>query len=195
VLEWALEAARNLATWQQVNATMAFLDGVRHGRRLPQTAFFAEHAAYAAGENAEGDEDDSAAEPGGTSGGNDDDPGGQRLSRGFRGEFARRMAAVEDRTQYATDCVLPPLAAAAGELAQELVNVWAAFGRFCRSRLGVSPEVMMRAWQMPLLADVELMLKDYASVQPQEEKIAEYAHYCCLTWDRRFGGPEDDCGQ
>lgn len=102
---------------------------------------------------------------------------------------------VEDRTQYATDLVLAPLLAAAPVIAQDLVNVWAAYGRFCRSRLGVGPDVMMRAWGMPLLADVELMLADYPGVRPQEEKVAEYARYCCVAWDRRFGGPEDDRGQ
>jgi hypothetical protein len=74
------------------------------------------------------------------------------------------MAAVEGRAEYATDVVMAPVLAAAATIAQDLVNVWAAFGRFCRSRLDVGPDVMMRAWEMPLLADIELMLQDYPTV-------------------------------
>ena len=115
-----------------------------------------------------------------------------RMSKRHQGELARRMAAVEDRAQHATDQVLLPLLAASGMVAQDLVNLWAGYGRFCRSRIGIRPDEMMRAWEMPLLEDVEQVLSDYEHVEPQPAKVAEYARYCCTAWDRRFGGPEED---
>ena len=175
-----------LATWQQINAAMAFIDGGRHGRALPQIRYFGRHNPTA---DPEPDADAGEAVD------DEDDEEEEEDEVGASGEFTRRIMAVEDRTQHATDVVLAPLLAATASVAQDLVNVWTAYGRFCRSRLGVPPEVMMRAWEMPLLADVELMLKDYAAVRPQPEKVAEYADCCCATWDRRFGGPEGGDGQ
>ena len=204
MLEWCIGAMRNLATWQQINASMAFLDGEQFGLRRPQIGFFARHERDTAAAEAEAEQDDEGEAEGGQEDGEEDDEDvsaaaaeepdlkEMRMSKRLAGEFARRMIAVEDRTQYATDLVLAPLLAAAAAIAQDLVNVWAAYGRFCRTRLGVAPEVMMRAWEMPLLADLEQMLTAYAAVQPQPEKVAEYATYCCANWDGKFGGGEED---
>ncbi len=54
VLRWAIAVARRLATWQQITATMAFLDGERFGRRQPQIDFFVPREPEPADEGAAG---------------------------------------------------------------------------------------------------------------------------------------------
>jgi hypothetical protein len=193
MLQWAIAVGRRLATWQQINATMAFLDGERYGRRQPQLDFFdpREDEGPADAEDAEDETEPAGADEADEA---DEEPSarGLRMSRWREGELARRMSAVEDRAERHTDAALLPLVAAAGGVAQDLVNIWAAYGRFCRSRLGVSPEVMLRAWEVPLLAELEELLAECRGVGPQAGKVAEYADYCFHAWDRRFGTPEDD---
>ncbi len=41
-LQWATGEGRRLATWQQINATMAFLDGEQFGKGRPQLPWFGE---------------------------------------------------------------------------------------------------------------------------------------------------------
>jgi hypothetical protein len=79
------------------------------------------------------------------------------------------------------------LSLAAQEVAQDLVNTWEAFGRFCRTRVGVTPETMLRAWGFPVAGDFEETLKRYARLKPDPEKVKEYTRYICVSWDERFG--------
>ena len=46
------------------------------------------------------------------------------------------MMAVEDRMQAMTDVVFAHLFQAAHDHAQQLAEMWEAFGRFCRTRVG-----------------------------------------------------------
>ena len=84
------------------------------------------------------------------------------------------------------------LAFGARAVAQDLLDVWTAFERFCRQWLGVGAATMLNAWQMPLLADVEQMLRRYADVKPDPAKADLYYGYLCGTWDRKFGAGGED---
>ena len=55
----------------------------------------------------------------------------------------------------------------------------------CRTRLGVEPETMLRAWQFPLEEFAET-LKNYEHVKPDAAKVDEYTGYIAKQWDLRF---------
>jgi hypothetical protein len=106
-LEWAIGAARQMATHHQIAATFAFMEGEGFAKGLPQMDFFGRKASR---EDEEDQEDD------GPASGSDDDaadiaeqepelttPKPLRASDYRRGELARRMMAVEDRMQVKTD--------------------------------------------------------------------------------------------
>jgi hypothetical protein len=114
-----------------------------------------------------------------------------------------RLHAVEKRAEHFTACGMLSLLLAARDAAQELVNTWEAFGAFCRTRVGVSPEVMLRAWQFPVAGDFEETLKRYAHLKPDPQKVKEYTRHICINWDRWFnpgkgfdteGGIDEDGG-
>jgi hypothetical protein len=71
------------------------------------------------------------------------------------------------------------------DVSKDLIKVWDAFGAFCRTRLGVGPETMMRAWQFPL-EELQVTLKRYDKSKPDPAKVKEYCGYICKQWDRRF---------
>jgi hypothetical protein len=71
------------------------------------------------------------------------------------------------------------------DVAKDLVEVWAAFGHFCRTRLGVEPETMLRAWQFPF-DEFLATLKRYEKLKPDPTKVKEYCGYITKQWDRRF---------
>ena len=64
---------------------------------------------------------------------------------------------------------------------------WEAFGRFCRTRVGVSPETMLRACGFPVAGDFEETLKRYGKVKPDPQKVRQYTRYISVNWDERFG--------
>jgi hypothetical protein len=117
-----------------------------------------------------------------------DDGKPERLSELWDGEFARRMMAVEDRVQGMTDSVFASLFQAAHDLATQLVNSWAAFGRFCQERLGVSPETMLHAWGFPIADDLVAMLKRYEHIQANPTAVDAFFNQICSSWDSKFGG-------
>jgi hypothetical protein len=186
ILHWAIGTARLMATHHQITATFAFMDGERFAKRLPQLDFFSK--------DREPDDDDHKEENGGeaTDGPAEDDapptaPQPVRASRHREGELARRMMAVEDRVQGMTDTVFLALFRTAHEHAQQLANTWEAFGRFCRTRVGVEPDVMLDAWGFPIAQDFREMLKRYEDVKPDEARVDEYFGLITSTWDKRFG--------
>ena len=88
-------------------------------------------------------------------------------------DFPQRMGAVEDRAEHASALIAVVLARAAVNVAQDLVDIWAAFERFCRSRVGVSPRTMLNAWG-PLADDFEQALACYPKLKPDPAKADEY---------------------
>ena len=203
VLHWAAETAKELATANHITASLAFVDGARCARGQSQTAFFArarppldvpadgEHYVVRTGEHAdvhveEKSDAGDADEPEDEAEVDDDD-----IPPGELGEFGRRIMAVEGRAERSTELLLMTLGVAAKDTARTLVNVWSAFGRFCQSRLGVGPGVMLDAWQLPIAADFAAMLKRYGALKPEPAVVDEYYGYLCGTWDRKFGGRDD----
>jgi hypothetical protein len=187
-LEWAIGGARLMATSHQIEATFAFMDGERLGRGLPQLDFFGRPSRW----EAEADEEDDEAEGGDGEEGEvpaepADAPEPVRASDVHEGEVATRMMAVEDRLQATTDRTFASLLATAHNLAKELAEVWTAFDRFCHSRLGVSAETLLGAWEFPTGGEVTEALRRYKDVKPDPAKVDEYAGIYTRAWDRRFG--------
>jgi hypothetical protein len=110
-----------------------------------------------------------------------------RASSHRTGELARRMMAVEDRMQRTTNFVFTHLFLTARTQAQQLADTWEAFGRFCRTRVGVAPEVLRDAWGKPIAADFKDMVRRYPDVKPDEKKVNEYLGMIYRGWDRHFG--------
>jgi hypothetical protein len=116
-----------------------------------------------------------------------DPPRRRRLSAAMEGEFARRMAAVEDRAQVPTDWAFEELLRGGHEVAGQLAEVWTAFDRFCHTRLGLSAAALFEAWEFPTGREVTETLKRYDQVQPDPTKVDEHFGLYCGAWDRRFG--------
>jgi hypothetical protein len=187
VMRCALGGIRDMAVAHRITAALAFIDGERCGKGLPQCEFFAkplpepeaEETAPEEDENEIGDDD---ADPDVDKGDDDEvvvDPSPGQIDHG------RRMDAVERRVEHFTTSNVVELLCVMEEIAKDLVNTWVAFGAFCRTRLGVSPETMMKAWQFPLDDFLET-LRRYDKTQPDPAKVKEYLGYICKQWDRRF---------
>jgi hypothetical protein len=202
MLHWVVgEVVPNLATAQQITATLAFVEGEQYGTGRRQLDFFAKPLPAPAeadvieeSDDEEEDEDEAEDDPPDNDEGEDgdddevDEPCGRDLERG------QRMAAVEKRAEHFTACSVLALTLAAQETAQEMVNTWEALGRFCRTRVGVAPETMLAAWGFPVAGDFEETLKRYAHLKPQPEKVKEYTHFICVNWDRLYGRRRHDGG-
>jgi hypothetical protein len=178
VLRWVLGEIREMATAHNITAAFAFLDGERCGKGKKQMGFFARpmpdphEAVDYSGDDEEQERDDRSDEEVLS-------PTPLQINQGSR------MEAVQKRSEYFTTCCAVVLLGAMNDVAKDLVNVWSAFGAFCRTRLGVSPETMMRAWQFPLDDFLET-LKRYDKTKPDPAKVKEYVGYICKQWDRRF---------
>ncbi len=183
ILHWAIAGARLMATSHQIGATFAFMEGEHFGRGQPQMGFFRRRRPLPVKRDGHGgadDGDDLPAEPAAP-------PEPVRFSDVHEGEFATRMMAVEDRMQATTDLTFVSLLGAALALVRQLAEVWTAYDRFCRDRLGVSAETMLGAWDFPTGGEVVEMLGRYPDVKPDPAKVDEYAGIYCQAWDRRFG--------
>jgi hypothetical protein len=101
------------------------------------------------------------------------------------------MVAVEDRVQATTDFTFKALRHFFTAQAQQLAEVWTAYDRFCRDRLGVSAETMLAAWQFPTGGELVEMLGRYPHVKPDPAKVDEYAGIYCRAWDHKFGEKDD----
>jgi hypothetical protein len=84
------------------------------------------------------------------------------------------MAAVDDRAEASSGLLPAVLDRAAADVARELAVVWAAYGRFCRTRAGVPPETMLAAWGLPLARDVTAMLAHYPGVEADPAAVERY---------------------
>jgi hypothetical protein len=176
-----------MATSHQITATFAFMDGERFAKRRPQLAFFGQH-------EEQDDEDEDGADAPVDPPGDDtlDVPQPPRASEYHEGEFANRMVAVEDRVQATTDFTFKALRQVFAAQAQQLAEVWTAYDRFCRDRLGVSAETMLAAWQFPTGDEVKAALKRYdGHVKPDPAKVDEYYGIYTRAWDHKFGEEDD----
>jgi hypothetical protein len=194
VLRWVIGNVHPLATGHHVTATFAFLEGERCGRGQKQLGFFArplpepgEAVDYAEDDRDGGSEDARAEDDSEIDDNEVDDDDDEEVTDPSPEELDRalRMAAVEKRAEHFTACGMVALLCAAKDIAQDLVDTWAAFGRFCHGRLGVSPETMLKAWQFPLVEFKET-LDQYEKVKPNPAKVTEYFGYITKQWDRRF---------
>ena len=178
VLRWVIDSVHPVATAHNITASLAFLDGFRCAQGQGQMQFFArplpepdeevDYGADAADEALDDAGDEEVL-----------DPSPEQVDEGLR------LDAVERRSEHFTACGMVLLLSAADGIAKDLVNTWAAFGAFCRTRVGVEPETMLRAWQFPL-EDFRETLKTYGKVKPDPRKVKEYSGYICKHWDRRF---------
>jgi hypothetical protein len=178
VLRWVLGEIRQLATAQNINAAFAFLDGERCGKGHKQMGFFARpmpnpNDVVDYSDDDEGEETDDRSDEEVLN------PTPLQIDQGSR------LDAVQRRSEYFTTCCALVLLGAMNDVAKDLVNTWAAFGAFCRTRLGVEPETMMRAWQFPL-EDFLQTLKLYDKTKPDPAKVKDYLGYLCKQWDRHF---------
>ena len=178
VLRWVLGEVREMATAQNITAAFAFLDGERCGKGRKQMGFFARPMPQP-DEVVDYSDDDEGEEEGELS--------DEELARPTPMQFEQgsRMEAVQRRSEYFTTCCGVVILSAINDVAKDLVDVWAAFGHFCRTRIGVEPETMLRAWQFPF-DDFFETLRRYEKVKPDPAKVKEYAGYISKQWDRRF---------
>ena len=177
------EVVPEMTTALHITAGLGFIEGEHCGQGLPQIHFFShpmpqprevsDEEFERAAREAEGEEDEDF-------GDEDREQPKWHVDRG------QRLHAVEKRAQHFTACGKLSLMLAARDTAQDLVNTWAAFGAFCRTRVGVSPEVMLRAWQFPVAGDFEEALGRYAHLKPDPQKVKQYTRHICLNWDRWF---------
>jgi hypothetical protein len=195
LLDWVRrEVVRTLATEQHVTAGLAFVEGEHCGQGLRQLDFFAKDLPkptvvdVAEEDNAQDDdepEEDIDEDDIDEDEDEDDEDEGQFSGRDL--ERGRRLEAVQKRSEYFTACSALAITLTAQGIAQDLVNTWEALGRFCRTRVGVSPETMLRAWGFPVAGDFEEMLKRYRKLKPDPEKVQQYTKYISENWDERFG--------
>jgi hypothetical protein len=167
-----------MAVAHRITAALGFIDGERCGKRLPQCEFFAKPLPNP------DDQDDDDVEPPPDE---DEEDGDEEVLEPTPGQVDRgeRMDAVERRVEHFTTCNVVELLCVMEDVARDLVNTWAAFGAFCRTRLGVGPETMMRAWQFPV-EELEETLRRYEKTKPDPAKVKEYIGYITKQWDGRF---------
>jgi hypothetical protein len=184
MLHWVIgEVMPQMATALHITAGLGFIEGEYCGQGLPQIHFFAkplpepreasEEEIEQAASEAEGDEEEDFSDK-------------DREQAKWHEDRGQRLHAVQKRAEHFTACGMLSLLVAAKETAQDLVNTWEAFGAFCRTRVGVEPEVMLRAWQFPVAGDFEAMLKHYSTLKPDPAKVKQYTHWICINWDRQF---------
>jgi hypothetical protein len=207
VLDWVLRhVVKNLATEHHITAGLAFIEGEHCGEGLRQLDFFARplpgptvvDAAEEGEVNDDEPEEDGSAddedEDGGHEDEGDDEDDDEEFSEGDL-ERGRRLAAVQKRAEHVTACSVLALTLAAKDIAQDLVDTWEALGVFCHTRVGVTPETMLTAWQFPVAGEFEETLKRYSKLTPDPQKVKRYTGYICKHWDERFGRrrrPDDE---
>jgi hypothetical protein len=137
VMRCVLGGIRDMAVAHRITAALAFLDGERCGKGLPQCEFFAKPLPEPEADETAPDDKDDLDDPGDDSDDDDEevvDPSPAQIDQG------RRMDAVARRVEHFTTSNVVEILFVMEDIAKDLVNTWAAFGRFCRTRLGVSPE-------------------------------------------------------
>jgi hypothetical protein len=102
-------------------------------------------------------------------------------------EVAPALFAVAERSQASAAAIVALLTRGARDTARELSVVWAAFGRFARSRLCVTGEALLAAGGLPAGDQIKQMITTYAPAPPDPARVAEYEALLAERWDRRLG--------
>jgi hypothetical protein len=123
VLLWAMASVEQCSTLHHIDASMAFVEGVRCGQGLSQSPFF-NTGSRAAADDEERLED-------------------VRLPQ----DCGLRLDAVEEQARQASLSIRKLLLRAGIDIAGELICLWEAFGQFARSRLGLAPKRRWRRWR------------------------------------------------
>ena len=169
-LHQAMATVAHFDALHHINASMAFVEGVRCGQGLSQSPFFAPRDERAKGKERRIDKQLR-----------------EEVDVGQPADSGQRMEAVEERAEYLTDLIQKVLAREGNDIAAQLVSVWEAFSLFCRDRLSLPPEKALQACGYPAMADLTDALKLYADLKPDPESMAEYRDAMYGFWDRRFG--------
>jgi hypothetical protein len=146
---------------------------MRCAQGLPQSPFFAGRFGDVIREkdDADADEDDDADLP------------EEQVSEPCEGEVDR-MHAVEKHSEKSTELILRVLERTTATIAQNLADVWEAFGAFSRSRVGVSPEALLKACRYCGVDELMQMLKRYQHMKADEKEVEELSEALCGVWDR-----------
>jgi hypothetical protein len=142
-LDWAIRTVSSCSALHDLNAEIAFLEGV---------------VAAGCGQGGPTDE-----------------------------EVAPSLAAVAERSKASTASIVALLTRAARDTARALAVVWAAFGRFAHSRVGVAGEALLAARGLPAGDAIKRLVGRYAPAPPDSARVAEYEALLAERWDRRLG--------
>lgn len=102
-------------------------------------------------------------------------------------ELADRSLGVEERARQQGERVMAILVEGEREAAGQLAVGWAAFGRFCRERVGVEPQVLLGAWSLTVHEEVEDLLRECPHEEPKGEQVERFLKALGVLWDRRVG--------
>jgi hypothetical protein len=104
-------------------------------------------------------------------------------------KVADHVQRIQTRADAATTFIRRELEQAAGTVAQDLLDTWEAFSRFCGQRLGVTPQTLYAAWGFPpdMAQGLTDLLGKYGHLRPQEERTAEMFASLSKAWIERFG--------
>lgn len=171
-LRWGRELVGALTAYQGMIADLAFEEGMALAEGRPQGRFFLPDE-----ERKAALEKPVVAEP---------EKGTRRRRDAYSiEELADRAEAVETRSREQGERVVAILAEGEREAAGDLAVGWAAFGRFCRERCGVEPQVLLGAWGLGVHAEVEELLRECPHQEPATEKVEAILKMLCVLWERR----------
>jgi hypothetical protein len=104
-------------------------------------------------------------------------------------KVADHVQRIETRADAATTFIRQELEQAAGMVAQDLLDTWEAFSRFCGQRLGVTPRTLYAAWGFPpdMVQSLLDVLARYSHLKPREEQASELTAALSKSWVERFG--------
>jgi hypothetical protein len=164
VLHMVMDALEPLLMPHRINATLAFLNGLRYAQGKPEIAIQALHGEV------------------------NPDP----RSAPIDPQLVQHLEHIERQADKATGCVRQELAETAEAVAQDLLDSWEAFSRFCGQRLGVTPQTLYAAWGFPpdMAQSVVDLLGRYKHLNPREQKASELFTSLSKAWIERFGEPK-----
>lgn len=126
-----------------------------------------------------------------------------KAAQGVRGEEASPIAPADvpepnlvervtksiGRAEGATQALKELLSDAALSVALQLLEMRAAFERFCRKCVGVTPEVLWGGWDFPpdLLETMAESLKPYEQFKPRPKQVRAFFDAMSRAWLERFG--------
>jgi hypothetical protein len=93
---------------------------------------------------------------------------------------------VAARSLFTTGLIVEPLDEISLELARGLAEIRSAFGQFCTSRLGLSPEKVLDGCGYPERERLSQTLERYGHVVPDPASSDSYREGLCRVWDRWF---------